>query len=305
MKRETKVYISSIILASICLLIGILSGISGVMGNALILVVLILTIPFIFFQYEKYRRIRDMEEKFPHFLRDLTESIRSGMPLTQAIRSAAKMNYGRFLTPEIRKIANQISWGMPLNKALDQFAERVKRSKRLNAATRIIKEAYFSGGDVASILNSIAETTTLLREAEREKKSILNQYVVLMYGICIVFLVIVVVVTRFILPIFETEMGMEEAGLMNPCEVCRGILCNSICSFYSFIAKSLLRLEAGPKAYYVSLFFLMAIIQASFAGVIIGEMTEKSIIVGLRHSVILAGISWGVFLILIQMGMLG
>lgn len=305
MKTETKVYISSAFLASICLLIGILSGVSGVMGNALILVVLILSAPFIFFQYEKYRRIKDMEEKFPHFLRDLTESIRSGMPLTQAIRAAAKTNYGKFLTPEIRRIANQISWGMPLNKALDQFAERVKRSKRLSAATGIIKEAYFSGGDVASILNSIAETTTLLREAEKEKKSILNQYVVLIYGICIVFLVIVVVVARFIFPIFEAGVGMEEAGLLNPCEVCRGAPCILICSFYSFIGNSVLRVEAGPEAYYISLFFLMAIIQASFAGLIIGEMVEKSLIAGLRHSAILAGISWGVFLILIQMGMLG
>ena len=304
LSKEKKVYLVSIAIVIFVISIGLISGITGVLGNSIILSILILIFPYFFFRYEKYRRIREIEERFPAFLHDLTESIRSGVPLPKAIQNASKVNYGKYLSKEVKKMANQISWGMAVDKVLDQFDERVK-SKKISAGIKIIKEAYLAGGDVASILDAVAESTNLLREAERERKAILSQYVVLMYAISLLFIVIVVAINKLLIPIFEGGIGEEEMLFANPCWECVGLNCY-VCSFYEFVSIYFLKLEMGEVAkYYTTFFFLMAIVQSFFAGIVAGQISEKSLIAGLKHSLILVGITWGTFLILLQIGLLG
>ena len=113
-----------------------------------------------------------MEVKFPVFLRDMIESVRSGIPLHKALLMSSKLDYGK-LSEQVKKTAYQISWGMPFDKAISQFADRVKKSKRIYTALRTIRESYTSGGDIVSILESISETVTMLGESEKEKRSVL------------------------------------------------------------------------------------------------------------------------------------
>lgn len=334
-----------VMLISTCISIGlimfsVLSKNIGVFGNAIILSTFILVSPLFFFRYQKFRRLKDMEVKFPSFLRDLTESIRSGIPFHKAIQDASKLNYGE-LSKEIRKMANQISWGMNLDKVLDQFANRVKKSKRLFTSIKIIRESYLTGGDVVSTLESVADNSNILEESEKEKKSILSQYVLLMYAISIIFIVIVVAIHKFLTPVFQATMGQTGAavGLVNPCEAYVGV--ESCVDFNCMICKLFQGTSAvispppkceglsqnecintkgcewdtsmnlcnsitsGVSSYYLGLFFYMAIIQALFAGLVAGELSENSIAAGIKHSLILVGIDIGSFSILVQLGILG
>ena len=145
LNNETKIVLISSGITAAVITIGVLTGNSGVIGNGIILGVFLIAVPIILIQYEKYRTVKEIEEKFPIFLRDVAESMHSGLPLHQAIIANSKLDYGR-LTREVKKMAHQLSWGMPVNKVLDQFTERMRSSKRLFSSLRTVRESYLSGG---------------------------------------------------------------------------------------------------------------------------------------------------------------
>jgi flagellar protein FlaJ len=305
LSQEKKILIISLSISFILLAIGILSHDVGVVGNFVILSAIIISAPQLIFAYLKFREIKNMEENFPSFVRDLTESINSGMPLHEAIRSASKVSYGK-LSKEIKKMANQISWGLPVTQVLDDFAERVKKSRRLFSAIKIIRESYLSGGNLISTLESVAENITTLGDAEKERRSLLNQYVLVMYAISIIFIVIASALNRLLLPVFKTTALAEGAmGLTNPCSQCQAAEC-SICAIFQLVSQYIFSIDpSSVGAYYTSLFFFISIIQSICAGLIAGQISENSIVAGFKHSLILFCISVGAFGILVRLGLMG
>jgi flagellar protein FlaJ len=304
LSKQASTLIISLVISAFLFSVGIISKDVGVIGNVIILSTLIIVAPQLFFSYLKYREIKEMEEKFPHFVRNLIESINSGMPLHEAIKAASKVSYGK-LSKEIKKMANQISWGMPVIEVLDDFAERVKKSRRLFSAIKIIKESYLSGGNVVSTLESVADNITILRDVEKERKSILDQYVLVMYAVSLIFIAIVIALNRLLIPVFKTTALAEGSlGLTNPCLQCQGMEC-SICALYQFTSQNIFSIDPeSVAAHYSALFFFMSIVQSIFAGLIAGQVSENSIVAGFKHSLILACISLGAFSILARIGML-
>lgn len=305
MTKRTKILLTTVAIAAFLVFVGIFSKDPGVLGNFIIISVFIILVPQFLIGYKKYREMKDMEEKFPSFLRDLTESMMAGLPLHKALIATSKIQYGP-LSNEVSKMANQLSWGIPLDKVLEQFAERIKSSKRMYLATKIIKESYFSGGDVNSTLNALVEGQITLSEAGKEKSSMMNQYVVLMYAITFLFLIIIVFINKLMIPMFELSQQTTEFGLKNPCNTCiQGLEC-SICDMFQGVAKNVFNIEGTSiAAYYVSLFFFLSIVQSFFAGLVAGQISEGSVTAGLKHSLILVGIVFGVFSILVRIHLLG
>lgn len=294
-------------MSSVLVLLALLSRDIGVIGNVIILSTFIISTPQLFLSYQSYRDLKEMEEEFPLFLRDLIENLRSGIAFHKALIASSKIDYGK-LSPEIKKIAHQLTWGMPADKAINQFATRVKRSRRLYTSTKIIRESFVSGGDVVSTLESVADNATLLQDSEKEKKSLLDQYVVLMYAISLIFIVIVVVINRLLIPIFQVSgesLAGEAIGLTNPCSSCADLTCN-ICDFFEGTSRIYFSIPTGTTAsYYTSLFFYMALMQSLFSGLVAGQISENSIIAGIKHSFILVGITVGAFSILVKLKLMG
>lgn len=298
------VFLISLGISAILISIGVIAADPGFLGNAVIISVFIILVPFFLREYKRYRELKEMEERFPFFLRDLIESIRAGLPLHQAIIAASKIHYGS-LSHEIKKMTNQLSWGITLDKVLDQFAERVKSSKRMSSAIKIIRESYLAGGDVISTMDSLTDSHLILIESEKEKSSMLNQYVLLMYIISIVFITIVIAINKLMLPIFKLSGETAEFGLANPCAECRGLECG-ICGLYETAAKILFVPDpASVAGYYTGVFFFMCLVQAIFSGLVAGEISEGKLIAGIRHSLILAAIVFGTFSILVKIGLIG
>lgn len=295
---------------------GVFAGDVGVLGILVMISVFVVVSPQVLIVYQQFKKVKDMEEKFPNFLRDITESIRSGMPFHRSIIEASKNDYGT-LSVEIKKMASQLSWGVTLDKVLEMFAARIKVSRRLYTSTNIIRESFISGGRVTSTLESVADSATLLEETEKEKKALLSQYVMLMYAISVIFIAIIAAINGFLIPIFSPD---EQAGpavdevlsLGNPCDVCVGFECN-VCDLYSAVGAVVVvdpetnqPLPSDDVAiYYTSMFFLMAMMQSIMSGLVAGQIAEGSLNAGLKHSLILGGITFGSFFILIRLGLMG
>ena len=107
------------------------------------------------FEYNRYRENKGIEESFPDFLRDVTENIKTGMTLTQAIIATKNSYYGA-LTPHIRKIVTKIDWSIPFDEVLREFSSQT--TPLIKKTIYTIIETYSGGGDITQILDATGKT---------------------------------------------------------------------------------------------------------------------------------------------------
>ena len=280
----------TIVLASLFLFVGN----AGTVAVVSLFAMTVSVTPFMIYSYYRAASVRAVEDQLPNFLRDLVETSRSGMTFNQAIAAVAKSDYSK-LTPEVVKIHNQLTWGLSLDKALLNFAERMKESMLIKRNMRIIIEAYRSGGDVIATMEAIATDATIIKEAEKERRSRLSQHVAVMYIIYFMFIAIVLVLSKVLLPLTEMNIGITGGGSASPCQGYSGGL-DFICTMFTSTC-SIFGFGDGAICYYRSIFFYMVIIQGVFAGLVAGQIGENSISAGTKHSLIMAGAGFTVFLI--------
>ncbi len=271
-------------------------------GNLVILGIMAAIIPYVIVSYFQYKAMRAIEEQVPTFLLDVAEAQKTGMMLPEAVKTLSKADYGK-LSPEIKKINDQLSWGIPIQEVMDRFAKRLSRSTMIGRTVRIITEAYNSGGDISRTMESTAQDLIAVREAERERKAITSQHVLVMYALYFIFIGIIVALSQTLVPILnlnvESSILGGGFGFQDPCLVCVGsgnpycincfILTNTCAAF---------SLGTGGRCYYNALFLLMTIIQGIFSGLVAGEIGENSIVAGLKHAVIMTTSGFGILMLL-------
>jgi flagellar protein FlaJ len=235
----------------------------------------------------------------------------AGMPLHKAIIFSSHTDYGN-LTSEVRKMSHQLSWNVNIINVLEQAQERLKKSITLEKVFRILMETYNSGGSIDSTLDSLSNTMMTIQDTEIERKSTLNQYVVAMYVISLVFIGIVVGINWLMLPIFQsmstpTTIGSPAGIISNPCSTCSHIVDPACapCGIYSSICSLFGSKTDSIGCYYLALFFSISIIQSLMGGLVAGQIGEGSVIAGIKHSLILVCISVASFLILVPLGLIG
>lgn len=181
---------------------GIVSGVVGstmffysgniiILFDAIVLAISIALIPSGVYDYIKNKRIREIEDRLPDFLRDVAEASRFGMTLSDSIVSASKGKYG-ILTNEIKKMAYQIQWGVPVGIALESFLERASTPLTKRIVSTIIKSNE-AGGNVSDVLNMVADYSREVQQLNKEKYSQLSSYTVVLlisYGVFLVTILI-------------------------------------------------------------------------------------------------------------------
>lgn len=232
-----------------------------------ILNLLVAFTPVILVNYLEYRRIKAIELYLPDYLRDVSESVKSGMTLETAVEAAAKGHYGP-LSEEMMLTAAQISWGIPFEETMRRFAERVN-SKMVRQAVLITIESYKSGGDIADILETISADIRLLKEVEEKRKSDLQVYVISTYFIFMLFLAIIVILSKSFLP---------ATPQLNMLAMILGGQTSNV-----------------SEEEYKNYFFHLTLIEAFFAGLVSGQMGEGSIIAGFKHSFVMIVITLAAF----------
>jgi len=186
----------SIALASVISILGALLYLYNLISVEILLDLIVFSIaialiPSGIIDYIYIRRIREIENRIPDFLQDVAEASRFGMTLADAIISTSKGKYG-ILTNDIKKMAGQLEWGVPVSIALEDFLERTRTPLTERVVGTIIK-ANEAGGNVSDVLSKVAQYAREVQQLTKEKYSQLGTYNVVLLISFGVFLVTILI----------------------------------------------------------------------------------------------------------------
>jgi flagellar protein FlaJ len=235
--------------------------------------VIIAALPFFVSFLIKTGKEKEKEEMFLEFSRNLVESVKSGTPISRSILNIKNKDYGS-LTPHIDKLGNQIALGIPVEEALEIFAKDVN-NRTIYRAVALIREAQQAGGEIETILESVAKSVSQTDELKKERKAAVYSLVVQGYIIFMIFIVIMLVLEFKILPMageFDIQGDLQgEPGLAG------------IMPFGGGEQVSVEKIS--------NLFLYLLLTQGCFAGLIIGKLSEGEIKSGIKHSFILMALA--------------
>src|SRR6266851_6502673 len=217
------------------------------------------------------RRRDAIDNNIPHLIRDIADAGRSGMTLTRAIEISAERDYGP-LTKEIQKLMAKVSFRVPLEKALQFFADRTGTMLSRRTAM-LVSEANKSGGDIQESMESIAKHIQEIQYLERKRRATLRPFIGVMYISFAVFLVTVyLLISSFFKQLANTTFGgSSSVGGVG----------------FNFISLPLPKITA--------VFLYMAMIEALFAGLVGGKMATGYLKDGLKHAILLMMICFVTF----------
>ncbi len=203
--------------------------------------------------YVEYRWKKSIDAHLPDLFRSIVQAQQTGMTLPQAMEEASKRNYGS-LTLELKKMVNQLSWGLSFEEAFQEFGERAN-TDLVQRTVPLIIEAYRSGGRIEKIFAPMGSFTQATLTMKKERRAQTRPYIAIIYVSFFVFVFTVVLLFKT----FFVEMGGSPV-----------------------IGFSTLTPEAAWR-----IFFHMSFIQAFFGGLVAGKMGEGTVSAGLKHSIIL------------------
>lgn len=209
---------------------------------------IIFALPFLLSILAESSIEKENNERFLEFIRNIVENVKAGTPISTSIINVRNQDYGT-LTPYVKKLANQISIGIPVKQAFQSFAKTVKGSVIKKAIT-LISEADRAGGDIEEILDSVAASVNEVEKLKKERKSAIYNLVVQGYIIFFIFVVIILIMQFKIIPL---TAEISQSASFNPEEISRPL-------FYLLIA------------------------QGFFSGLVIGKLAEGEIKSGIKHS---------------------
>jgi len=118
------------------------------------------------------------EESMPSFLRDISENRKTGMSPEKSIaQAAARKGYGSF-SKVLKRIVNQIEWGVSLRKIYMDLRSHL-RSWPVLTNFLILIETIEVGGGSPDALDLLAAYSEKIRDIEKNKREMLKPYVVL------------------------------------------------------------------------------------------------------------------------------
>jgi flagellar protein FlaJ len=235
--------------------------------------VLIGILPFVISLINETRIDTEKEEMFLEFTRNLVESVKTGTPISKSIINLKDRAYG-VLGPNIKKLANQISLGIPINLALQVFSKDID-NQTVSRTIILIGQAERAGGDIGEILEAVAEAVSISDKLKKERKATISTLVVQGYIIFFVFMIIILIMQFQILPMVS---GIADLGSIGG-----GTFANVGGGGGG---------EAINQGDISNSFLYLLLIQGFFTGLTIGKLGEGGIKAGIKHSFALMLISF-------------
>lgn len=324
MSTEDKVVLGSIAGGALLIFLGmgIYIAISQQLGGSILLLGLVVAVlPYGIISFLKNRAIREVEDQFPSFLKDLAESKRGGMTILQAFESARETDYGR-LNGEIEKIHDELTWGIPLPQVMERFSRRMNQSDVIQESISILLQSFRSGGNITKTIESIAEDSSQLKETIQKKDAQIKQQILIMYVIYFLFAGITIGIYMMLSQLLG--LGTPNAGALQNTEFlgggggggtsnyCNGniLYAEPFCStakIFGFVPGNLTSFTSefsqtykyGQMAYYKSLLFTMLMIQGAATGAVAGQISEGSPSAGIKHALIMIPIAFITFMYMV------
>jgi flagellar protein FlaJ len=197
------------------------------------------------------------ERMLPSFVLDLAEVRKTGLAPEKCIEQLATRNYGE-LTKNVKRMATQVSWGVPLTKVLRDFGKDLN-SWFVASIGFILLEVVEVGGGTTGLFNSLADFTSRSREMEKERKSMFRPYLFMPY----IGAILTIATTVLIISMMTNQLNtLAKQG------------------------TGIVSINADPTQL-TEVMLLAAVFQGWLMGIVGGKMAEWSIGAGYKHATIL------------------
>jgi len=278
-ERPVNIFIVTLPLALIIFIGGFVSAVmsygiqvlftSTIIDDFVIFAVLVAIVPVAILEFKEQMRVKNLENALPNFFRDLAGMNDSGMTLPNAVHIVASAEYST-LTPHIRKLDMDMSWGAGFVEAMYRFG-RALGTPLADRSVDLIAKASKAGGDISEVLRAAAKDTFEVVNLSQERSNNMLIYVIIVLVSFAVFLfVIAILVSTFL-------TTMATAGASAAASGARGFM-GQIDLFQ-----------------YKRLFTHAGLLQGFFSGLVAGQMGEGRLIAGLKYSAVMLFIAWVTF----------
>jgi flagellar protein FlaJ len=278
-EAPVNIFIVSIPLALILLIGGFIAMVasygtqvlftSTVIDDVVVFAVLIAIVPAAILDVKEQWRINSLENALPNFFRDLAGMNDSGMTLPNAVHLVAGAEYST-LTPHIRKLDTDMSWGSGFVEAMDRFGKNLG-TPLADRSVDLIAKASKAGGDISEVLRAAAKDTFEVVNLATERSNNMLIYVIIVLISFAVFLFVVAILVSTFLTTMAT------AGASAAASGAKGFM-GQIDLFQ-----------------YKRLFTHAGMLQGFFSGLVAGQMGEGRLMSGLKYSAIMLFIAWVTF----------
>ncbi len=239
-------------------------------NNGIVLCILIAITPPAIIELSNARWHRQVEKNIPRLMMDITESIRSGMPMIRALEVASARDYGP-ISQLLETAVVNFNLTSDLEKSMKWFGDSLLciSGKRM---ANILMEAYRSGGRMMEVLDTSIGMFTSIEEYRDEKQSNVSPYILLVYVSSLIFLAIGwVIISQFLGPLVTKSTTVAGA---------------------TAITGHMLDIN-----YYKSIIYWAAMMEGLIGGLVAGKISNSKIASGLIHSVLLMLITFGFYAI--------
>jgi flagellar protein FlaJ len=211
-----------------------------------------------FIEYSNYRWGRQIESSIPRLLRDIAESVHSGVTLPKAVKEAVEKGYGP-LSKELEKVIVLFTLGSSWEVAVMSLTKSVRSPSLVRFAT-ILVEANQSGGKTSEVLDTSVDLFSNIEQYKEEQNNNMKPYLYTIYAAIAIFLLIsFIVLNQFLIPLAASTQNTATDN----------------------------RVTVFDINYYTSILFWASIVESLFGGIIAGKIGDGSYLAGLRHSALL------------------
>jgi archaeal flagellar protein FlaJ len=212
--------------------------------------------------YFRISRINyNAEDSIPSFIRDITESQKTGLsPEKSIVQATKRKGYGSF-SKFLELIRSQIEWGIPLRKTFDNMRKKIRsRSVVVNFAMMV--ETIEIGGNSIQSLEILSEYSEKEREMQINRRELLKPYILLAFIWSVLIAVtttIVALTTSMMTTVVSTDLSSVASVAM----------------------------QGQLKTFSVGI-----IIQCWVSGFFIGKISEGNFGAGFKHAALLAATAY-------------
>jgi archaeal flagellar protein FlaJ len=208
-------------------------------------------------------RRNEIDKALPRVLEEISEGLISGMTLIEAIEEASRRDYG-WISRELKILTGQMSWGVPIEKAFDNFAERIG-TDMAQKTTSLLLSAIELGGDLRTTFLSTADFLRKMLEARDDRNEEMRPYLTIIYVTLVVFLAMMIMLYSSLQQLLNIQSPILKV----------------------MMTKEQLKI----------LLYDLAIMEATFGGLIAAKLSSGTIWPGLKHSIIMLTMNTVIFLL--------
>jgi flagellar protein FlaJ len=246
-----------------------------------ILPFLIVSAPLAVFHEMERRRKRGIAKRFPDTLNILSSANQMGIRLVEALNLVSRWSEGA-LSEELRKVRNDIEWNEDVERALLNFANRL-RVPQVTRTMKLIAKGNRSSSNLSRIISIAAEDTRNRYQIERRRRSEMGAYTaIVVIGFLVYLAVIVMLDTSYLTPISELSQATGASG--------RATQEGSVTGIAS--------VGDVPVGIYRTVFLHSALIQGIGSGLLAGKLSDNEVLSGLKYSIALVVLTTVIFVVI-------